>query len=879
MVDNQNILPIASVKKQNVKSAKNAGAQIIRSCICIKCHLYVLYFLAWIFTIWLLFMCLWNSHENDVRGDLYNTFSKKSNIDKESCDGKGIGIHTNMYLNNKFLNQNAGGKKNEKNFNKNSKINKGINSVTLPVANKKKCERTKQINVKPIDVLNSNSPTAYYDKQNEMFHTIMHPKHVSSNLLHNFAPVFAPTSTLSKENGYAWYGIAGIDGVSANNRYALGIYLLRSKNGIDWELGHDRRAILRERDLRYFKKYHSAFDGQNRIVYDNVLDIFFLFTRANVGPDARSFQRSMSRNLNCYTDMIPITTQFETNFLGPEGEQYYTHSVFQLPQMYPGVFFAIPRRHSCAKNPGTTAFMHSYDYGNTWRRTNGFEPFMSPGKADLKSDYGDYVLDAFGGRYNRKRNSIDFFNMRFRTDFEIWPAPLLGNKANYLGNVINEGKKKVPEHVALPRVASLSTIGLTIFTTYPILFPNKCDLYVDFESDNVVPKIGLIDRYGADLPKYRIHSSKINGITGKISWMNGATTTVENVNGKQKDDVMAIRLKFEIESSNAFHLFAIHCKDVATNARKRNMEDGKDFAEALLSNKYAIINKEEAYYQKSHREFLESHPSKQKVNYEFWHGRIIKSIYMLDLEFINETKKGEIKHNVIKPLSRSSSSIYDSNKEQNNRKNKPLLYMKHSNVSQLIYPHIVDASKDGLPKDDNLCGLDRNNQYPIRLFLNAYPLKYISGGVAGGLDHFHDYYNHVKLYMTKSLDDEHNSDIWKLPKKSAEKNPGYYCPAVDFDSSDWPRCLMSFGFVRHYGIWNLRTGDTFRLMHLSYVWLYLLLVPWSIFFLCIICANNLSSVDRSKKIFLALRRLVMLALIILVMRNVNSYRCVDCLHR
>ena len=133
--------------------------------------------------------------------------------------------------------------------------------------------------------------------------------------------------------------------------------------------------------------------------------------------------------------------------------------------------------------------------------------------------------------------------------------------------------------------------------------------------------------------------------------------------------------------------------------------------------------------------------------------------------------------------------------------------------------------------------------------------------------------------MTKSLDEEHNSDIWKLPKKSAEKNPGYYCPAVDFDSSDWPRCLMSFGFVRHYGIWNLRTGDTFRLMHLSYVWLYLLLVPWSIFFLCIICANNLSSVDRSKKIFLALRRLVMLALIILVMRNVNSYRCVDCLHR
>jgi hypothetical protein len=98
MVDNQNILPIASVKKQNVKSAKNAGAQIIRSCICIKCHLYVLYFLAWIFTIWLLFMCLWNSHENDVRGDLYNTFSKKTNIDKESCDGKGIGIHTNMYL-------------------------------------------------------------------------------------------------------------------------------------------------------------------------------------------------------------------------------------------------------------------------------------------------------------------------------------------------------------------------------------------------------------------------------------------------------------------------------------------------------------------------------------------------------------------------------------------------------------------------------------------------------------------------------------------------------------------------------------------------------------------------------------------------------------
>jgi len=207
------------------------------------------------------------------------------------------------------------------------------------------------------------------------------------------------------------------------------------------------------------------------------------------------------------------------------------------------------------------------------------------------------------------------------------------------------------------------------------------------------------------------------------------------------------------------------------------------------------------------------------------------------------------------------------------------LYMKHSNVSQLIYPHIIDASKDGLPKDDNLCGLDRNNQYPIRLFLNAYPLKYISGGVAGGLDHFHDYYNHVKLYMTKSLDDEHNSDIWKLPKNQLKKIRDIIALQLILFHLIGLGCLMSFGFVRHSGIWNLRTGDTFRRMHLSYVWLYLLLVPWSIFFLCIICANNLSSVDRSKKIFLALRRLVMLALIILVMRNVNSYRCVDCLHR
>ena len=60
---------------------------------------------------------------------------------------------------------------------------------------------------------------------------------------------------------------------------------------------------------------------------------------------------------------------------------------------------------------GTSALMHSYDYGYSWRRTSGFEPFIEKYKDESEEGklLHDYSLATFGGRYNRKHNSIDFF--------------------------------------------------------------------------------------------------------------------------------------------------------------------------------------------------------------------------------------------------------------------------------------------------------------------------------------------------------------------------------------------------------------------------------------------------------------------------------------
>ena len=304
--------------------AGTSCCRTIRCCI-FRCPYIALYFLATGFTVLLFLAFLWDNHENHRNENLYNFLSRKSNFENLACNGQGVGVR-------KMLPVNATG------------------SSRSRTDGKPKCDFVKE----PLQTLELNSPEIIVDNENDIFHSIMHPKSISSNLLHNFAPIYAPSSSLSKESGFPWWGIAGIDGVSAVNRYKLGIHLLRSKDGIDWEPVYDRRAILKESDIKYFRAYHSAFDGQNRIVYDNLLDIFFLFTRANVGKDARSFQRTVSKDLACFTDMVPIKTILKHDFLSGQraGEQFYTHSVFHLPNMYPGVFFALPRRQSCVTYPG-----------------------------------------------------------------------------------------------------------------------------------------------------------------------------------------------------------------------------------------------------------------------------------------------------------------------------------------------------------------------------------------------------------------------------------------------------------------------------------------------------------------------------------------------
>ena len=715
------------------------------------------------------------------------------------------------------------------------------------------------------------------DDLHHMNHALLHPSEFSANTLHNFAPVYAPSSSLAKETGYPWWAIGGIDGNSAIVR-AKGLYLLQSIDGFNWKYANDGKPICVQSDLKYHKFYHSAYDGQNRILYDAVLDIFFLFTRANVGEQARSWQRTMSRDMKCFTKLIPILTTYYNDWCGQgdQGEQFYTHSTFVLPKLYPGVMFALPRRHESMYG-GSSSLVHSYDHGASWKRTSLFEPYMAPSEEELEN-YGvlrDYLLEPFGAIYNAKENSIDYYNLKERKNVEIWRATLLGTK-----KALNS-----------PRLAGITIppINKITFQTYPINFYSQCILYIDYEG--TMPQVSLLDINGGQdaciitntcaVNGYELQNSHISTIDGKVSWSQSNTIQKRKQLPSRRKNSTGYILQF---SGTDYTLYHVYCKSKLdsnpshpsnsnnnpnNNPSSHNPSHSKasfkaskaeEYAQQLLRDKIVHLNPSKNYYRKSHA----SKKNKNEIIFHpFWIGRNIQSIYFLDDDMIN---KESIQGGVVSLSLARPSTIQ--------------LVYKGIAETHAVYPVIVDITpgnalaleidtaniaptkrtatkKLKACKNNNQGNSDNSDNHNqnrdennIWLFQNMYPEAKLNGG---GHDHAHDYYNFVSLYVSeKPL---HNNSKWSVPKVVADVQYKNFCAGQDWN------CVLGFGLhsFREDALTHMLT-----IAYLDSLFLYAALIPFIVYGTCFGCSKNLQSGEKLNYIIFALKVNLLISFFIMV---------------
>jgi hypothetical protein len=644
------------------------------------------------------------------------------------------------------------------------------------------------------DVLNHLDPLVYVDRENDIRNAILHPEDFNSNIMHNFAVVYAPQSSVSKRTGYPWWGVGGLDGNTARNAFLKGIYLLNSKDGITWRPVHGDRPIFTEFDHHYNGFYHSSFDGQNRVVYDEHLDLFYFFTRANVGQNARSWQRSVSRDMECFTTLVPVKMKFFGGRCGGDdnAEQFYTSSVFQLPKMYPGVLFAVPRRHG-SHDRGTSSLMHSYDLGASWRRTSGFRPWVNVNYTQMiNSWFKDYYYSTFGCGLSEDGKAIEVYIMKERRKLIVQRAPLLQSE---------KGHDRYRPRVAALKVRAGNP---TSFITRKIKFGGRCELFVDFSGNP--PQIAVLDSQEREMQAYALGASEIAEELGSVLWRtakeNGATRVLP------KADVVRLRVDGE-----GFELFSITCK-AREKKGKMLKQAGEMYAQRLLENmEYRINRTHPNVYLTSTDDYLEY--NKPFVFHEFWHGRRDRTIYTLDFHFIEKVVRGSIEFLLTRPEA-SSTVIYEFPKD-----------------THVIYPQLVNmnyyggigAERSSLAPSENggaKCASrgEGTIEFPLRLFVNAYPLRKLEGG---GFSHMHDFFNYVMLHVAKPGD----RTKWYVPREIAEKTRKSFCPGASM------KCILNFGAFKPSGVFNIRTAGALQQFYRSCIWLLLGMLPFFIFLLCI----------------------------------------------
>lgn len=222
--------------------------------------------------------------------------------------------------------------------------------------------------------------------------SILHPAQFAANTLHNFDCIHVPESSLSKRTGYSWWAVGGVAGEGLYIQYPQKVYVYKSRDGIQWEIANGGRALFEPRSVKYVGYYHSYYDGGHNIVYLEQFDTFRIFSRANIGTSQRSIQWVDTKDMMHATEQMPIRTTWI-----PQDESWYTISIFRLPT-YKNILFALAKSW-IGGDDKCIHLIHSYDYGETWRRTDHGTCILTP--PPLSTDkyhffmYGAFLQNTF----------------------------------------------------------------------------------------------------------------------------------------------------------------------------------------------------------------------------------------------------------------------------------------------------------------------------------------------------------------------------------------------------------------------------------------------------------------------------------------------------
>ena len=86
----------------------------------------------------------------------------------------------------------------------------------------------------------------------------IHPSTTPASYMHNFAPIYAPESSLARSTGYNWWAITGVDGYGVSTS-AGDVAVFKSRNGVDWVKAN---LAFSGADVHYSEwDAHSYFDG------------------------------------------------------------------------------------------------------------------------------------------------------------------------------------------------------------------------------------------------------------------------------------------------------------------------------------------------------------------------------------------------------------------------------------------------------------------------------------------------------------------------------------------------------------------------------------------------------------------------------------------
>jgi hypothetical protein len=508
--------------------------------------------------------------------------------------------------------------------------------------------------------------------------------------------------------------------------------------------------------------YHSGFDGPNNLLYDEGLDLFLWFSRANVGMNQRSFQRAVSRDLRNFSALVPIRTRYSNG--STRVESFYGGNVFTLPQ-YPGVLLAAPQ--ALHARPGARKrtnhldavgfpLMHSYDYGSSWRRTSGWGPWI-PNAISSRGAVMEGALASKLGRHDvmfvtampsatgtaaagPRAHGIDVVVNVNRSRLEMWSTPLPSSTASA------DAPSRLTPSLTHIRPRSSSKL---VFTTKRLHAFSSCELSLDYSqmearggSVHKAPEVEVMHMSGFAASQSRVDAA------GAVTWVRAAKLGREEASAPHTDKLLPSRprvgqqLRLVLHSGTRLH--AIHCRRKASAAGAAVREK---LALSMLQQGMPWLGPGESY---GDSDFggVASVPEEgsgvgANVRHAYWAGRETASVFTLDTSFVDKVERGHMVHELvpIRPQAVAPLAQLDARRET------------------ITYPTLIVHPG---------CGPMMPQYW---LFINAMPRKKVRriemlNDVSDGEDQLHQLFMFLQLRLAHTLE---GSPQWLVPQEFATK--------------------------------------------------------------------------------------------------------------